>query len=283
MIAALRVEDSDRPLRRTAGRGRRRGSPEIANQAIATSRSNTRRCRSWSKWTKRWPPERQRSSRAAPTLAASRHKPRRRRPWLSRSRRRSRGALLHAGSDARIARDSRRGRELERRRAYGLVFEPGNFHRARRPCGALQLPPDKVRVITQYLGGGFGSKFGAGAEVVIAARLARLASAPVKLMLPRAAEHVATGNRPSSWQRVKLGAGADGKLTAIELTSHGSGGIGGGAGASGPYRSIYNAPTSISKSATSISTRDRRRRCERRDGRRDASHSSWRSTSWRAS
>ena len=103
----------------------------------------------------------------------------------------------------------------------------------------FNLPPDKVRVITEYLGGGFGSKFGAGAEVVIAARLARIAGAPVKLMLPRGAEHVATGNRPSSSQRVKLGAGADGKLVAIELTSHGSGGIGGGAGTSGPYRSIY--------------------------------------------
>lgn len=103
----------------------------------------------------------------------------------------------------------------------------------------FELPSDKVRVITEYLGGGFGSKFGAGAEVVIAARLARLAGAPVKLMLPRAAEHVATGNRPSSSQRVRLAAGGDGKLTAIELTSHGSGGIGGGAGTSGPYRSIY--------------------------------------------
>ena len=103
----------------------------------------------------------------------------------------------------------------------------------------FELPPDKVRVITEYLGGGFGSKFGAGAEVVIAARLARLAGAPVKLMLPRGAEHVATGNRPSSSQRVKLGAGADGKLKAIELTAHGSGGIGGGSGVSGPYRSVY--------------------------------------------
>jgi xanthine dehydrogenase YagR molybdenum-binding subunit len=103
----------------------------------------------------------------------------------------------------------------------------------------FNLPPDKVRVITEYLGGGFGSKFGAGAEVVIAARLARIAGAPVKLMLPRDAEHVATGNRPSSAQRVRLGAGADGKLLAIELISHGSGGIGGGAGTSGPYRTIY--------------------------------------------
>jgi xanthine dehydrogenase YagR molybdenum-binding subunit len=103
----------------------------------------------------------------------------------------------------------------------------------------FDLPPDKVRVITEYLGGGFGSKFGAGAEVVIAARLARMTGTPVKLMLPRAAEHVATGNRPSSSQRVKLGANGNGKLVAIELVAHGSGGIGGGAGTSGPYRSIY--------------------------------------------
>jgi xanthine dehydrogenase YagR molybdenum-binding subunit len=103
----------------------------------------------------------------------------------------------------------------------------------------FNLPPEKVRVISAYLGGGFGSKFGAGAEVIIAAQLARDAGAPVKLMLPRAAEHLATGNRPSSWQRVKLAADRGGKLVAIELEQHGSGGIGGGAGSSGPYLTLY--------------------------------------------
>ena len=103
----------------------------------------------------------------------------------------------------------------------------------------FNLPPDKVRVITQYLGGGFGSKFGAGAEVMIAAQLARAAGAPVKLMLPRAAEHLATGNRPSSWQQVRIGADREGSLCAIELIQHGSGGIGGGAGSSGPFKSLY--------------------------------------------
>jgi len=104
------------------------------------------------------------------------------------------------------------------------------------------LPPENVRVITAYIGGGFGSKFGAGAEVIMTAQLAREAAAPVKLMLPRAAEHLATGNRPNSWQHVKLGAAADGKLTAIELIQRGSGGIGGGAGSSGPYKQLYNCP-----------------------------------------
>jgi xanthine dehydrogenase YagR molybdenum-binding subunit len=106
----------------------------------------------------------------------------------------------------------------------------------------FSLPPENVRVITAYLGGGFGSKFGAGAEVIMAAQLAREAAAPVKLMLSRAAEHLATGNRPSSWQHVKLGAASDGKLTGIELIQHGSGGIGGGAGSSGPFKQLYSCP-----------------------------------------
>jgi xanthine dehydrogenase YagR molybdenum-binding subunit len=104
----------------------------------------------------------------------------------------------------------------------------------------FELPPEEVRVFTAYLGGGFGSKFGAGAEVIIAAQLAREAGAPVKLMLPRAAEHLATGNRPSSWQHVRLGAAHDAKLIAIELVERGSGGIGGGAGSSGPFKQVYS-------------------------------------------
>jgi xanthine dehydrogenase YagR molybdenum-binding subunit len=103
----------------------------------------------------------------------------------------------------------------------------------------FKLPPEKIRVLTAYLGGGFGSKFGAGAEVVLAAQLALAAAEPVKLMLPRAAEHVATGNRPNSWQQVKLGVDPAGKLTALELVQHGSGGVGAGAGSSGPYKSLY--------------------------------------------
>jgi len=106
----------------------------------------------------------------------------------------------------------------------------------------FNLPPEKVRVISTFLGGGFGSKFGAGAEVIIAARLAREADAPVKLMLSRAAEHLATGNRPSSWQRIKIGADHRGRLVAIRLDQRGSGGIGGGSGSSGPYRTLYQCP-----------------------------------------
>jgi xanthine dehydrogenase YagR molybdenum-binding subunit len=106
----------------------------------------------------------------------------------------------------------------------------------------FNLPPDKVRVITEYMGGGFGSKFGADRAIVTAAKLAKAAGAPVKLMLPREAEHLATGNRPDSEQTVRLGAAADGRLTAIELVQRGSGGIAAGSGSAGPFHSVYRCP-----------------------------------------
>jgi xanthine dehydrogenase YagR molybdenum-binding subunit len=103
----------------------------------------------------------------------------------------------------------------------------------------LELPVSKVRVITEYMGGGFGAKFGPRIEGVTAARLAKEAGAPVKLFLDRKEEQLATGNRPSSVQTVKAGATKDGKLTALQLTVYGNGGTNGGTGTSGPIKNIY--------------------------------------------
>ena len=69
----------------------------------------------------------------------------------------------------------------------------------------FKLPKSKVRVITEYMGGGFGAKFGAGNEGVVAANLSRKANAPVKLMLDRRQEHIVC-NRPDSHQQLKIGA-----------------------------------------------------------------------------
>ena len=85
----------------------------------------------------------------------------------------------------------------------------------------LQVPQNQVRVICDYMGGGFGSKLGPGLEGAIAARLSKEAGAPVKLMLTRLDESLAVGNRPSTFQKVKLGAGADGMLLAYEMDSFG--------------------------------------------------------------
>jgi CO/xanthine dehydrogenase Mo-binding subunit len=117
----------------------------------------------------------------------------------------------------------------------------------------FNLPHDQVRVITEYLGGGFGSKFGADRAIVTAAKLAKAAGAPVKLMLPREAEHLATGNRPDSQQTVRLGAAADGTLTAIELVQRGSGGIAAGSGSAGPFHSVYRCPN-IRSEETNVHT-----------------------------
>ncbi len=104
----------------------------------------------------------------------------------------------------------------------------------------FNLPQDKVRVITEHMGGGFGSKFGPGVEGIAAAELARKAGAPVKLMLTRKDEHLVAGNRPSMTQHVRAGATKDGRLIAYDLRGYGTGGVGGGAGFTGPY--VYSVP-----------------------------------------
>jgi xanthine dehydrogenase YagR molybdenum-binding subunit len=104
------------------------------------------------------------------------------------------------------------------------------------------LPQAKVHVITEFMGGGFGAKFGAGTYGVLAAQLAKQAGAPVRLVLDRKDEHTSVGNRPATAHRLKLGALADGALTAMEQESYGTAGIGLGAGV-GPWADrIYPAP-----------------------------------------
>jgi xanthine dehydrogenase YagR molybdenum-binding subunit len=100
-------------------------------------------------------------------------------------------------------------------------------------AGSLKLDHSKVRVITDYMGGGFGAKFGTGVEGVLAARLSREGKAPVRLMLTRFDQALAVGNRPSSFQKIKLGASADGTLQAFEMDNYGTAGIGAGAASEG--------------------------------------------------
>ncbi len=105
----------------------------------------------------------------------------------------------------------------------------------------LEIPAAKVRVLTDYCGGGFGAKFGAGNYGVLAALLAKRAAAPVRLCLDRKEEHLSVGNRPGSEQQVTLASGPDGKLTAIEVRGYGAGGAGAGAGFAGPANNLYGA------------------------------------------
>ena len=99
----------------------------------------------------------------------------------------------------------------------------------------LGISDANVRVICQYMGGGFGSKTQLGAEGLICARLAKQAGAPVKLMLDRKEEHLVTGNRPSAAARIKAGVSRDGVITAFDAQSWGTGGAGSPAGFPLPY------------------------------------------------
>ncbi|MGA7886129.1 MAG: xanthine dehydrogenase family protein molybdopterin-binding subunit [Acidobacteriaceae bacterium] len=106
-------------------------------------------------------------------------------------------------------------------------------------AGYFDLPMSQVRVITEFMGGGFGAKFGAGNPGVVAAALSKQTGAPVRLMLDRQEEHLSVGNRPSSDQTLRIGAKKDGTLTAIHLVSYGSAGCGTGAGCAGPATNLY--------------------------------------------
>ena len=125
---------------------------------------------------------------------------------------------------------------------------------------SMNVAQNQVRVTCEHMGGGFGSKFNPGAEGLLCAKLARAAGAPVKLMLTRFEEGLAVGNRPSSFQKLKLGADADGKLTAFEIYSFGTPGHtagantgGGSGGASFPAPYIYKpAATRVKQGSVAV-------------------------------
>jgi xanthine dehydrogenase YagR molybdenum-binding subunit len=103
----------------------------------------------------------------------------------------------------------------------------------------FNLPASKVRVISEFTGGGFGAKYGIGNYGALAIHLSRKTGAPVRMMLDRRDEHVTVGNRPSSLQRLTLGAARDGALTAIKLQSFGTGGVAAGAGVGFCCNTLY--------------------------------------------
>jgi xanthine dehydrogenase YagR molybdenum-binding subunit len=84
---------------------------------------------------------------------------------------------------------------------------------------ALGLEPARVRVLTEYVGGGFGCKGWVWPHQLLAAMAARELERPVKLVLTRAQTYTAHGYQPASQQTVALGAKADGTLTSIHHAS----------------------------------------------------------------
>jgi xanthine dehydrogenase YagR molybdenum-binding subunit len=88
----------------------------------------------------------------------------------------------------------------------------------------LGMPMSKVRVVGDYMGGGFGSKLSAGKYTLLAALLAKQTARPVKVFLSREETFLAVGNRPPANMKVKAGVKRDGTLTALEFVATATGG-----------------------------------------------------------
>ena len=109
-------------------------------------------------------------------------------------------------------------------------------------AAVFALPLHRVRVIVDGMGGGFGSKSQLGVYGRAAVELSRMAGAPVRLVLDRHEEQIDAGNRPGTWQRVRLGAKRDGRLNAISILSYGTAGVALGAGIGFFAERIYTCP-----------------------------------------
>ncbi|WP_371156947.1 xanthine dehydrogenase family protein molybdopterin-binding subunit [Jannaschia sp. 2305UL9-9] len=80
---------------------------------------------------------------------------------------------------------------------------------------SLGIHPDRVRILSPYVGGGFGSKLGLAPEAVAAAIAAQELGRPVSVALQRPQVYEATMRRSETRQRIRLAADADGRLSGF--------------------------------------------------------------------
>ncbi len=99
------------------------------------------------------------------------------------------------------------------------VYEPSQWLLAAQHTLAhhFGLDPEQVRVVSPYIGGGFGSKAATWAHLPLAALAARQVGRPVRLVRSRAQMFAGVGYRPASVQTYRLGAERDGQVTALSI------------------------------------------------------------------
>ena len=108
----------------------------------------------------------------------------------------------------------------------------------------LQIPKENVRLISKYVGGGFGAKLWVGSDAILAAIAAKKTGRPVKLAMSRQQVFHVTTHRSDTVQRIRLAADRDGRLLAIghDTLSGNRTGEPGYEGASLQTRTLYAAP-----------------------------------------
>ncbi|KZY52352.1 xanthine dehydrogenase family protein molybdopterin-binding subunit [Sulfitobacter sp. KE29] len=102
------------------------------------------------------------------------------------------------------------GEELTLRGSYQMLKYNRN-----ELSDALGIHPDRLRILSPYVGGGFGSKLGIAPEAVAAAIAAKEVGRPVSVALHRQQVYEATMRRSETTQRVRLAADAEGRLTGL--------------------------------------------------------------------
>jgi xanthine dehydrogenase YagR molybdenum-binding subunit len=118
----------------------------------------------------------------------------------------------------------------------------------------LKIPAGNIEVSCQYMGGGFGSKFNVDRWGIAAARLAKAAGRPVKLMLERGMELMIAGTRPSAYGNIKVACDKDGNLTAWESLAWGTSGVANGPNPPLPYvfTTIPNQKKTVQRVSTNL-------------------------------
>jgi xanthine dehydrogenase molybdenum-binding subunit len=99
----------------------------------------------------------------------------------------------------------------------------------------LNISPDNVVFISEYTGGGFGSKITGGVSMIIPALLAKKTNAPVMMRISREEETFIGRARPSFQGRMKVGFSKEGRITALDMFVICD---------NGPYDAVGDAPSS---------------------------------------
>ncbi len=112
----------------------------------------------------------------------------------------------------------------------------------------MQMSENKIVFVSEYTGGGFGSKITAAQTLVIPALLSKKLKAPVMMRISREEEHFIGRARPGIRSRVKIGFAKDGRITALDMflvSDAGSYGSNGDGGSCGSITSLLYQPPAM--------------------------------------
>jgi CO/xanthine dehydrogenase Mo-binding subunit len=133
----------------------------------------------------------------------------------------------------------------------------------------LHIEPTDVVLISEYCGGGFGSKATGSISSIIPAILSKKANAPVQMRITREEEHYIGGARPGLYGRLKAGFSKEGRITALDMFVVGENGAYeavGDAGQSGRIVSLLYQPEAMRFRGLTVLTNTPPRRAQSQPG-----------------